>query len=63
MEMDIFKHDKNESCLCAENFFKLYLSMKTIAHFMKKYRREVLVGLIVFLFFLFKDFLKLILSQ
>ena len=63
MEMDLFKHDKNVSCLCAENFLLLYSSMKTIVHFIKKYRREVFVGLLVFLFFLFKDLLKSIFSQ
>ncbi len=63
MEIDLFKHDKNVSFLYVGKFMELYLSVKTVAHFIQKYRREVFVGLVVFLFFLFKDFLKLILSQ
>lgn len=29
-----------------------------IANFLKKYKREVTIGILVFLFFLFKDIIK-----
>jgi len=35
--------------------------MKAVRQFIEKYRKELFVGLIVFLFFLFKDVIKSIL--
>ena len=32
--------------------------MEILSRFMKKYRNEVIVGVIVFLFFLFRDMFK-----
>ena len=32
--------------------------MEILSRFMKKYRNEVIVGVIVFLFFLFRDIFK-----